>query len=230
MGVRAHDEMLVVGLTGGIAAGKSLVCRMFGDLGAALLDADQIYRDLLHGDEGLMARIAEAVGPEVLRTRPDGESPPGPGIAGLTLDRKALGRRVFADPEARRRLEAVTHPAIAEAARQRIEALRRSPSPPRVLCYEAALLVETGRYRELDRLVVVVADDALRLARLQARDHLDLDEARRRLAAQLPQDQKAALAHYVIDNSGPPDHTRRQVERVYAALLSDGRSQPEIAS
>lgn len=203
-----RGRSLIVGLTGGIAAGKSAVAEMFVRLGAAHLDADQLARRVVAEDPGLLASLVMAFGEEILDD------------AGR-LHRAALGRVVFSDPTARERLEALTHPAIAAAAARDLEALAAG-SDGRPVLYEAALLVEVGRAGEMDRLVVVVADEQARLRRLMARSGLSEQEARQRFAAQLPQEEKAALADYVIDNSGSLDETREQVRQVWAALLAQG--------
>jgi dephospho-CoA kinase len=196
----------LIGLTGGIAAGKTTVARMFVELGAPLVDADLLARQVTAPGTDTLRQVVEAFGQEVLSD--DGE-----------LDRRALGRVVFGDEAARRRLEQITHPAIIRAARARVTALGRQGH--RHVIYEAALLVETGRHEEMDRLVVVVADDELRVERLIDRDRLSREEARARLEAQLPQEQKAALADYVIDNSGPVEQSRAQVEDVWRRLQEE---------
>jgi len=213
MGGQSIDQearALLVGLTGGIAAGKSAVAAMFVELGAAHLDADQLARQVVANDAALLDQLVGAFGPEIL----DGEG---------RLDRKALGRIVFSDPAQRRQLEALTHPPIVAAARRELEALA-ARAPGRPVIYEAALLVEAGRAEEMDRLVVVVADDAVRLERLMARSGLTEQEARQRFASQLPQGEKAAVADHVIDNSGTLDQTRQQVLASWRALTgaSDG--------
>ena len=205
---------LVLGLTGGIAAGKSVVARLFCELGAVHMDADQLARKVVAEDPGLLEAMVRAFGEEIVSA--DG-----------TLDRARLGSIVFDDPEARARLEALTHPAIAARARQELKSLAGAgPSAP--ILYEAALLVETGRYRELDRLVVVVADMDVRLRRLMERDGFTEAEAAQRFAAQMPQEEKARLADYIIDNSGPLDQTRPQVKDIWediaSARTSDGCS------
>lgn len=205
------QDALVVGLTGGIAAGKSTVARMFHGLGAPVLDADDLAREVTARGSETLRHLTEEIGEKIL----DGAG---------ELDRKALGRLVFSDPGVRARLEAIIHPVIARVARERIAELARDGHS--LVIYEAALLVETGRHREMDRLVVVTAGDAARIARLMARDGLERAQAEARLAAQLPQRQKEALADYVIDNSGPLAQTRARVESVWRALRADadGRS------
>jgi dephospho-CoA kinase len=195
---------MLLGLTGGIAAGKSTVAGMLRELGAAVLDADQLARQVVERDPALRQRLAAEFGDGVLAA--DG-----------SLDRQQLGRLVFADAGARRRLEALTHPAIAAEAERRVAELREVEGAA-IVVYEAALLVETGRHRQMDRLLVVVADDELRVRRLMRRSGLSEAQARQRLASQLPQEQKARQAHYVVDNSGSLDHTRRRVWQVWSEL------------
>ena len=195
-------EQLTMGLTGGIASGKSTVARIFCELGALHRDADQLARQVVNEDPALLQALVREFGAAIR----DGQG---------GLDRAALGRRVFADAEARARLEAMTHPAIIARARRELSALRGRGAP---VIYEAALLVETGRYLELDLLVVVVANMEVRRQRLMQRDGLSPEEVEQRFAAQLPQEQKAALADHVIDNSGSLQETRAQVEQVWREI------------
>lgn len=196
----------VIGLTGGIAAGKSSVAGLLAGLGAPLVDADQLAREVTRPGSAALAAIARGFGQEIIT------------LAG-ELDRAALGRIVFADPVARRRLEAITHPEIIAEGRRRFAAL--GAAGHRAVVYEAALLCEAGRRRDVDRLIVVVADDEVRVARLMARSGLSREEALARIRAQLPQAEKAALADYLIDNSGALEHTRVQVEQVWRRVLAD---------
>ncbi|PID38634.1 MAG: dephospho-CoA kinase [Proteobacteria bacterium] len=206
--------MEVIGLTGGIAAGKSTVARLFAELGCAVVDADQVARSVVAAGSPVLATLVEVFGREILAA--DG-----------ALDRPALGTLVFADPAARARLEGITHPAIAAASRARFEALAQRGE--QVALYEAALLIETGRHEEMDGLIVVTADEARRLARLIERDGLSEREARQRLEAQWPQQRKAALADHVIDNSAGLDDTRRQVERVWRQVARESARRPKGA-
>lgn len=195
----------VVGLTGGIAAGKSTVARCFEELGAAIVDADKLARDAVaKGSDGL-AEIVAAFGPDVL-------------LGDGSLDRKALGARVFADAELRARLNAITHPRIAQlGALQIAEHTRRGV--PYVL-YEAALIVENGLHRGFQGLVVVSVDPVVQLARLVKRDGLSESEAKARIAAQMPLEKKIEVADFVIDNSGEPEALRERVADVHGSLLA----------
>jgi dephospho-CoA kinase len=195
--------MRVYGLTGGIGSGKSTVAAMLRELGAPVIDADALAREVVApGTDGL-AEVARAFGPEVLD-------------ASGALDRKKLGAIVFADPAARQRLEGITHPRIAAESARRLAAL--AAAGEHVAFYEAALLVEKGTHAGLAGLVVVSAPEDAQVARVRARDGATEAEARARLAAQLPLAQKLAAATHVIDNGGDRDATRAQVERLWAAV------------
>jgi dephospho-CoA kinase len=194
-----------VGLTGGIASGKSLVAGMLRDLGAAVVDADRIAREVVAPGGPAHDGVVRAFGPAVVR--PDG-----------TLDRQALAARIFADPAARRQLNALTHPHVRR--RMAEEAARLAAGGAGVIVFDIPLLLDTtdGRDLGLEGILVVSADDEVRVRRLMARDGLSEEEARRRLAAQMPLRDKVARADWVIDNSGAPEETRRQVERVWAVV------------
>lgn len=193
----------IYGLTGGIAAGKSTVARLFEALGARVVDADQLAREVvLPGSEGL-AEIVQTFGKDVLAT--DG-----------SLDRKKLGALVFGDDEKRRALEQITHPRIAQLSMQRMAEIANSNAPYGL--YEAALLVEKGTYKMMAGLIVVASSDAVQLARVMARDSLDEASARARIAAQMPQSEKVAVAQWVIWNDGDLDALRARVTEVHAAL------------
>lgn len=188
--------MQVIGLTGGIASGKSTVARILERLGAVIVDADLLAREAVLPDAPAHQGIVAAFGPEIL-------------LPDATLDRKALGRIVFADPEARRRLEAITHPAIARLAEERLAAARRSGAP--AVFYVAPLLIEAGATGRVDDIWVVYADRETQIARLTERDGIRREEAEQRLAAQMPMEEKAAHGSAVIDNRGAPEDTERQV-------------------
>jgi dephospho-CoA kinase len=201
---------LLVGLTGGIATGKSTVSAMFAHLGAKVVDADLLAREVVMPGQPALAEIAREFGPAVLQA--DGQ-----------LDRKRLGAIVFADPARRRRLEEITHPAI-HVRQQRILSVFEEEAWEGVVIWDAAVLIESGGAKQMDRLVVVFADPATELRRLMARDHMSEEEARGRIATQMPVAEKAKLADYVIDNSGSRAETERQVREVYGKLLDDLRA------
>lgn len=193
----------VIGLTGGIASGKSTVAAMLRDEGAHIVDADVLARDVVAPGTPALAEIAERFGPGVLHG--DG-----------SLDRKQLGAMVFADPEARRALERITHPRIAAAGQEAIAHLAARGVDP--VIYEAALIVEKQLHAWMNGLIVVAVPPAVQLERLTARDGLDQDAARARLAAQLPLADKVAVADHVIDNSGTLEATRAQVQALWQRL------------
>ena len=146
----------------------------------------------------------------------------GPGVlnADGTLDRKKLGAIVFAAPERRKRLEAITHPAIRDRFLARLEELAAQGFRGLVF-FDAPVMIESGTYKNMERLVVVATDEATQAARLRARDGADEAENRRRIASQMPVAEKAKLADYVIDNSGDREATVEQVRRVFAALMAE---------
>lgn len=198
-------HFLLVGLTGSIATGKSTVSRMFAHLGARVIDADLLAREVVMPGQPAYARIVDEFGPQVVQENG-------------SLDRKALGALVFADAAKRKRLEEITHPAIG-ARQQRILSVLDEEACEGVVIWDAALLFEGGGAAKMDRVVVVYADPETERRRLMERDGLSDADARARIASQMPIAEKAKLAHHVIDNSGTREDTERQVRTVYGALL-----------
>jgi len=198
-------SMRVIGLTGGIASGKSTAARTLAALGARIVDADAVARDIVAPGQPALADIVRTFGREMLL--PDG-----------TLDRKRLGAVIFADADKRQALNAITHPRIAAETQTRLNALRAEGLP--VAIYEAALLVENGVHKALDGLIVVVCDEATQLARLMGRDGYVEADARARIAAQAPISDKVAAATWVVDTSGPLADTKKQLARIWEEILS----------
>jgi len=199
---------LSIGLTGGIASGKSAVARLFAERGVPVLDTDQIARDVVEPGQPALAEVAAAFGPGVLAA--DGR-----------LDRRALRQLVFADPAARRRLEGILHPAI------RAELARRSAAaggPYQV--WVIPLLVEGGGIDRVDRVLVVDCPVETQLARLQARDHESEDSARGILAVQASREQRLAAADDVISNDGPLEALTRQVAELDARYREIASARP----
>jgi dephospho-CoA kinase len=198
--------MLRVGLTGGIACGKTVVRRLLADRGALTIDADAIVHQLMRTGTDLTRRIADAFGPDVLS--PDG-----------AVDRSKLGRLVFSDPAERSKLNALVHP---EVIREEKRLLREAESKGvEVAVVDAALMIEAGTYRDYDRLLVVHCPRAVQLDRLVARDGLSREEAARRVDAQMPVQEKKPYADFLIDTSGSLADTERQVQAVWERLLQD---------
>ena len=197
--------MRVVGLTGGIASGKSTAARTLTELGARIVDADRVAREIVAPGQPALAEIVRAFGREMLL--PDG-----------TLDRKRLGAVIFADADKRQTLNAITHPRIAAETQARLRALADEGVP--VAIYEAALLVENGVHKALDGLIVVTCDETTQLARLMSRDGYAEADARARIAAQAPAADKLAAATWVVDTSGPLADTKKQLARIWEEILS----------
>ncbi len=196
--------MLRVGLTGSIAVGKSFVSSVLTKLGCHVLDADQVARQVVEpGREGLRA-LVEAFGGEVLGA--DG-----------TLDRARLGARVFADESKRKLLNSLLHPLIMAAQDEHLKSWEEI-DPQGIGVIDAALLIESGGYKRLDKLIVVYCRPEIQLKRLLNRDKFSRAEAERRIATQMPQEEKIRYADYTIDTSGTHAGTRRQTEKVYEAL------------
>jgi dephospho-CoA kinase len=194
----------LIGLTGGIASGKSTVASQLSALGVWVIDADALAREVVvQGSEGL-AEVVRVFGVDVLLL--DG-----------SLDREQLGRRVFADAEARKQLNGIIHPRIGKLSAERVEQASSSNAP--YVVYEAPLLVETGANRGMAALIVVAAAPEVQLARVTTRDGLTLEAAQARLAAQLPLDVKLAAADYVIHNDGDRAHLLEQVDAVHRQIL-----------
>jgi dephospho-CoA kinase len=205
--------MLVIGLTGGIASGKSTVSRMLKRLGAHIIDADAVVRELMTPGQPTHADIVRAFGAGVLD--PDG-----------TIDRRRLGRMVFADPSLLAQLNAITHPRVIQAIQARLGDLERQGQ--RVAVVDAPLLIEAGMTGMVDEVWVVAVDPATQVRRLMSRDHYSRREAVQRLRAQLPLEEKVKHATRVIDNTGSLARTRRQVRRIWQELgLEGGDANPE---
>ena len=199
----------MLGLTGGIGSGKSTVAALFAARGVPVIDADALAREVVAPGGAAYADVA-AAWPEAVG--PDG-----------ALDRKRLGKIVFGDPAARKKLEGFTHPRIQAAAEARLAALAEAGE--RLALYEATLLVESGRFRDFDGLVVVVAGRETQIARATARDGLSRAEAEARIDAQLSTEEKLAVATEVIDNDGALAATEAQVDVILAKLRGSSTSQ-----
>jgi dephospho-CoA kinase len=196
---------LIIGLTGGIACGKSTVAAMLSERGAFVVDADRIAREVVMPDEPALAEVAAVFGQAVIRD--DG-----------TLDRRKLGEIVFADPDKRRRLEAILHPAIRERMWARIREVK-ADEPGRIVAADIPLLYETGQQGLYDGVLVVYAPRELQIQRLLARNpELSEAQARERIDAQMDIERKKELADWVIDNSGSLESTKRQVEALWREL------------
>jgi dephospho-CoA kinase len=192
-----------VGLTGGIASGKSTVSRMFAELGAVVIDADVLAREVVaRGTPGLAA-VVEEFGPELLT--PEGD-----------LDRPAMGRLVFGDAEARKRLEAIIHPLV----HQRGAQLEAEAPEGAVVVHDIPLLAEGGRAGSFDVVVVVDAPAEVQVARMVGDRGWSREEAESRIAAQATREERLAIATHVVDNTGTLEELRARVGEIHAALLA----------
>lgn len=204
-----HDNPLRIGLTGGIASGKSTVADMFADLGVPVIDTDRIAREVVGPGQPALAEICEAFGVGVIAA--DG-----------TLDRPAMREIVFGDDDARRRLEAIVHPRIRQQTLQQADA---AGGAYQVIV--VPLLIGSSLRTFVDRVLVVDCDENTQVARLLARDGESEERARRILAAQSTRDERLAIADDVISNEGNLDETRDQVEALHRSYLREAAGRDE---
>lgn len=202
------DRPFVVGLTGGVASGKTTIARLLEMRGAAVIDADEVTRALVAPGEPALAEIVAAFGPEVL----DGDG---------RLDRRAMRRRIFEDADARRRLEAILHPRV--EAHLRAWMMSLSPEVPYAVLV-IPLLVEAGRYDWIDVVVVVDVNPEVQRERLVQRDRITPSLADAMIAAQATREARRAVADVVLDNSGDRDAAVAAVEHLHADLLRRARA------
>jgi len=193
----------VIGLTGGIATGKSTVASMLRGLGAKIIDADELAREVVKPDQEAWREIVEAFGSEVLRQD-------------RTLNREKLRKIVFADKRARKRLDSITHPRIRALAQERIEKLAAEGVD--IIIYEAPLLFENRVHLWLRPVILVTSDSETQKRRLRERDRLSESEIRHHLEAQMPLEEKTKLADFVIDNSGDLEELQSQVQKIWEKI------------
>lgn len=196
--------MLKIGLTGGIATGKSYIVGVFRELGCEVLDADLTAREVVEPGQPAFNEIVNHFGREILS--PDG-----------TLDRAKLGAAIFALPAQREKLNAIVHPRVFEAQERWLaEIANRNPQPIAII--DAALMIETGSYRRFDKLIVVYCEPEIQIERLMARNNFSREEALARISAQMPSAEKLKYADFTINTSLGFEDTRRQVEALYSQL------------
>ncbi|HNX96662.1 MAG TPA: dephospho-CoA kinase [Candidatus Aminicenantes bacterium] len=200
--------MHLIGLTGGIATGKSFVLEVLAELGCCTVRADQLAREILDApDFPHLDRLAEALGPSVLDEQG-------------RLVRPEFARILFADPQKRHFVDSLVHPLVV-AARDRKIAEARELGLYDFFVYESALLIEAGTYRDFERIVVVYAPQAIQRERLMARDHLTAEETEKRIQAQFPLREKLKVADYAIDTGGSFDQVRGRTCEVFHLLRQD---------
>jgi dephospho-CoA kinase len=196
--------MLRVGLTGGIAVGKSTVGQMFVELGCHLINSDDISHQLFEPGQDVYNAVVQAFGKTILS--PDGR-----------INRQILGGAVFKDPEARKTLNALVHPAIIQSQQDWLEEMDTKYSEG-IAIVDAALMIEVGTYRNYQKLIVVTCEPAIQKQRLMHRSGLTEEQIEERIRAQMPLEEKVKYADFVIDTSGELSNTRRQVEEVNSRL------------
>jgi len=203
--------MLRVGLTGGLASGKSTVAAFFRELGAFHVDADRIAHELIAPGGGAEREVVARFGGGIVSNSG-------------AIDRKALAAIVFADARALADLNALVHPRVREEIARRIADHESGASPAEIALVDAALLVESGIHRDLDALIVVACPGETQIARAVSRGGLTEPEARARVAAQAPLAKKLAVADHIVDNGGSLDETKRQVRSLWDELRRGRRS------
>ncbi|HTG01676.1 MAG TPA: dephospho-CoA kinase [Nitrospirota bacterium] len=201
--------MLQVGLTGGIASGKSLVARFLRDLGGHVVDADRIVHGLLECDQPTWQDICEHFGEAIL-------------LPDKCIDRRKLGDIVFNNEQERMWLNSLLHPRVFAAFQSIVRSMLNRPGDT-VIILDAALLIETGYHKNMDKVIVVYAEPHQQLERLIARDCMTEEQARARIAAQMPLREKRSYADYVIDNTGTREYTEEQVRKLYPRLERESR-------
>ena len=199
--------MFIIGLTGGIASGKSLVARVFQDLGAHLIDADRIVHELLEPDHQAWREVLDHFGKDILL--PDN-----------TIDRRKLGDIIFNDAEKREWLNKCLHPRVFEIYATQVCHLR-CRQPDAIIVFDVALLIETGFYRTMNTVVVVYATKEQQIERLTSRHQLTRAQALSRIESQMPLDEKRKYADHVIDNSGTREETQRQARELFKKMKQE---------
>jgi len=198
--------MFVVGLTGGIASGKSVVSEILRKLGAQVIDADEISREVMVPHTKCWKEVVTSYGREILRED-------------LTIDREKLANSVFNNTEQLDKLNRIVHPEIMKRIDERLREIRLK-YPQAIVIVDAALLVETGAYKSYDKLIVVNVSEETQLERLINRDGMSREEAKNRIILQLPLSQKVKVADYIIENEGSLFRTRENAEKVFKELSS----------
>lgn len=201
--------MLRVGLTGSIAVGKSFVCDVFRELGCHVLDADRTARDVVKKGTPGLEKIVGEFGEEILAA--DGE-----------LDRPKMASIVFADEKMRLLLNSIVHPLVFESQNAWLAA-REAEDPNGIAIVDAALMIESGGYQRFEKLIVVWCEPEIQFERLIKRDGLSEADARKRIAPQMPQEEKKRFADFLIDTSGDYESTREQCRQVHSKLLELNR-------
>jgi dephospho-CoA kinase len=209
--------MLIVGLTGGVASGKTAVSQILREEGAYLIDADQIARELVQPHTPTWNELIRVFGKEILQE--DG-----------SIHRKRLAAKVFPDPEQRNLLNRILHPRIKAEMNRRVKEIGQK-DPNAIVVIDAALIVELGDHREMDKVIVVTSTKEQQIERLRDRDGTNQDEAQRIFSSQMPLEEKMKVADFIIQNEGSFEETKRRVKEVFQELKRiafQRRGQPEF--
>lgn len=207
-----EGRTIVLGITGGIACGKSLISRFFGEMGAAILSADELARQAVRPGGDTFTQIVAHFGREIL-------------TAEGTIDRTRLAEKIFLVPEERQVLNQITHPAIGHLADLRINELRTHPEVPLII-YEAPLLFEAKSEGRVDLVLVVASTPERQLERLMLRDNLSREEALLRISAQMPLTEKISRADILVENNGTPAETKKLICRIFKLLTIHSKKNP----
>lgn len=197
---------MLTGLTGGIASGKSLAAEELKRLGAYLIDADEIAREVVRPGLPAYKEIVSEFGDKILNTD-------------KTINRKLLGQIIFADPKLRKKLEQITHPGILDEIDKRIAAIKNK-KPHTMIVVNAPLLIEAGLHKKMEKVIVVYADEKTQIERLMKRDGITTDEAKNRIAAQMPLREKKKYADFVIENGEGREkaQVKKEVKKIFENL------------
>jgi dephospho-CoA kinase len=196
--------MFIVGLTGGVASGKTVVSQVLKEEGAYIIDADQIARELVQPHKPAWSELIRAFGQEILQE--DG-----------SIQRKKLADKVFVDPRQRKLLNQILHPRIKEEMDRRTKEIVEK-DPQAIVVIDAPLLVELGDHREMDKLIVVTSTQTQQIERLKDRDRTNTEEALRIVSSQMPLEEKLRYADYIIRNEGSMEETKKRAKEVYQEL------------
>ena len=209
--------MLIVGLTGGVASGKTAVSQILREEGAYLIDADWIARELVQPHMAAWNELIRVFGKEILQG--DG-----------SIHRKRLAAKVFSDPEQRNLLNQILHPRIKAEMDRRVKEIGRR-DPDAIVVIDAALLIELKNHREMDKVIVVTSTEKQQIERLKKRDGVEQEEAQKILSSQMPLEEKLKVADFVIRNEGSFEETKKRVKEVFEELKRvafQRRGQPEF--
>jgi dephospho-CoA kinase len=209
--------MLIVGLTGGVASGKTAISQILKEEGAYLIDADQIARELVQPYTPTWDELIKVFGKEILQE--DG-----------SIHRKRLAAKVFSDPEQRNLLNQILHPRIKAEMNKRVQEIHEK-DPHAIIVIDAALLIELGDHREMDKVIVVTSTEKQQIERLTERDGVDQEEAQKVLSSQMALEEKLKVADFVIRNEGPLEETKRRAREIFQELKKiafQRRGQPEL--